>query len=163
MAIHHVAYGTRDIDGTIRFYDELMGFPLVHTEIDRAEHDQGVSQMRHLFFDTGNGQAIAFFDLDNCGERPDWKTDLSDSVGVPVWVNHCAFAATAEQQADVRARMDAAGIEPTMEVDHGWCQSLYFLDPNGILVELCRDTPGFTPDPAGARARLTASLSGGTA
>ena len=51
------------------------------------------------------------------------------------------------QQEAVRARMTAAGIEPAMEQDHGWCHSLYYLDPNGIMVELCRDTPGFTPDP----------------
>ncbi len=42
--------------------------------------------------------------------------------------------------------MDATGIAPLMEVDHGWCQSLYYLDPNGIMVELCRDTPGMPDD-----------------
>ena len=52
--------------------------------------------------------------------------------------------------------MTAAGIEPLMELDHGWCHSLYYLDPNGIMVELCRDTPGFAPDPEGARALLGA-------
>jgi len=26
--------------------------------------------------------------------------------------------------------------------------------PNGIMVEFCRDTPGFTPDPAAARDAL---------
>jgi hypothetical protein len=43
-----------------------------------------------------------------------------------------------------------------MDVDHGWCSSLYYVDPNGIMVELCRDTPGFVPDPAGAKRLLTA-------
>ena len=28
----------------------------------------------------------------------------------------------------------AAGIEPAMEQDHGWCHSLYYLDTNGIMV-----------------------------
>ena len=27
-----------------------------------------------------------------------------------------------------------------------WCHSLY-VDPNGIMVEMCRDTPGITPNP----------------
>ena len=92
------------------------------------------------------------------GEQPEWKTDLADSVGVPVWVNHCAFRATAEQQEEVRARMTAAGVAPLMEVDHGWCHSLYYVDPNGIMVELCRDTPGFSPNPPEAHRLLTADV-----
>ena len=53
--------------------------------------------------------------------------------------------------------MDAEGIEPLMEIDHGWCHSLYYLDPNGIMVEFCRDTPGIEADPEGARELLTAT------
>lgn len=154
MAIHHVAYSTRDLDATIHFYEDLMGFPLVHTEVQRVEHDAGVSTMQHVFFDAGDGEAIAFFTLDNVGEQPDWRTDLAESVGVPVWVNHCAFRATEEQQEAARARMAAEGIEPLMEVDHGWCHSLYYVDPNGIMVEFCRDTPGFEPDPVEAHRRV---------
>ena len=33
-----------------------------------------------------------------------------------------------------------------MDIDHDWCHSLYFVDPNGIMVELCRDTPGLPID-----------------
>ena len=72
----------------------------------------------------------------------------------PCGVNHCAFRATEEQQEVVKQRMAAEGVMPLMELDHDWCHSLYFVDPNGIMVELCRDTPGFTPDPVAARAVL---------
>lgn len=150
MAFHHVAYGTRDVEATRRFYEDLMGFALVHTEIVTV----GTSWFRHLFFDIGGGECIAFFELHEVGEQPDWTPELSSRVGVPVWVNHAAFDATVERQEEVRARMADAGIEPLMEQDHGWCHSLYFLDPNGIMVELCRDTPGFEPDPAEARRLL---------
>lgn len=146
MAFHHVAYATRDLEATTHFYEELMGFPLVHTEIAAF----GESWLRHVFYDTGGGECIAFFELHEVGEQPGWTTDVSDGVGLPVWVNHAAFAATAEQQTTVRARMDAAGIAPLMEQDHGWCHSLYYLDPNKVMVELCRDTPGITPDRAEA-------------
>ena len=50
----------------------------------------------------------------------------------------------------MRSRMEAEGIKPLMELDHGWCHSLYYGDPNGIMVELCRDTAGFRPDPVEA-------------
>lgn len=72
-------------------------------------------------------------------------------------MNHVAFRATEAKQNEVRARMDAAGVKALMDVDHGWCHSLYYLDPNGIMVELCRDTPGFQPDPQRARALLTST------
>lgn len=158
MPLHHVAYATRDVEATTHFYEDLMGFPLVHTEVQA--HGES-TWMRHIFFDIGpdadgNHEAIAFFAFEGVGELPDWKTDLSSSVGVPVWVNHCAFRATSELQEEVRARMTAAGIAPLMEVDHGWCHSLYYVDPNGIMVELCRDTPGFTPNPPEAHRLLTA-------
>ncbi len=43
-----------------------------------------------------------------------------------------------------------------MEIDHGWCYSLYYLDPNQVLVELCRDTTGMPVDEKEA-ARLLAT------
>jgi glyoxylase I family protein len=98
--------------------------------------------------------------FEGIGEQPDYKTDLAESVGVPVWVNHCAFDATEQMQADLKTRMSADSIEPLMELDHGWCHSLYYVDPNGIMVEFCRDNPGFEPDPAGALARLRQAVGG---
>lgn len=154
VGLHHVAYACRDIDATHHFYEDLMGFKLVHTEIEQLDAD---GYFRHMFYDLGDGTCIAFFDLHGVGERPDWSSAISKGNGLPVWVNHIAFNATEERQAEVRARMTAAGIEPLMEADHGWCHSLYYLDPNGIMVEFCRDTPGFEPDPHRARELLTAT------
>jgi glyoxylase I family protein len=150
---HHVAFACRDLDATTHFYEDLLGFPLVHTEVQSFGPD---SEMRHVFYDLGDGSAMAFFWVRNVGERPDWDPAVSTGNGLPVWVNHVAFSATVERQEEVRARMAGAGIEPLMEADHGWCHSVYFLDPNGIMVELCRDTPGFEPDPAEAHRLLHA-------
>ncbi len=146
MPFHHVAYATRDVEATTDFYERLMGFPLVHTVIQAS----GESWIRHVFYDTGGGECIAFFQFNAIGEQADYTTDVSDGVGLPLWVNHAAFSATQEQQEEVRARMTEAGVAPVMEKDHGWCHSLYYLDPNGIMVELCRDTPGFDIDPTEA-------------
>ena len=148
---HHVAYACRDIEETTRFY-EAIGMPLVHTE-SSASPTGGF--LRHVFFDTGDGSCLAFFDLHGVGEQPDWKSDVSTTNGLPIWVNHVAFRATKERQDDARARMDAAGVAPLMELDHDWCHSLYYVDPNGIMIEFCRDTPGFVPDPAAAHALLS--------
>lgn len=151
--IHHIAYACRDIEQTTAYY-EALGFPLVYTEVSPPGPNGGF--LRHIFFDTGDGSCLAFFDVHNVGEQPDWKSDISTGNGLPVWVNHIAFTATAERQADVRARMDAAGHKPLMDIDHGWCHSLYYVDPNGIMIEFCRDTPGFEADPEEAHRLLTA-------
>ena len=151
--VHHVAYACRDIDATVHFYEDLMGFPLVHTEIKRL--DDGF--FRHIFFDTGGGGAIAFFDVHGVGEAEGWRADISTGNGLPIWVNHIAFGADRDTQEAARARFEAAGIAPLMDIDHGWCHSLYYLDPNGIMVEFCRDTPGFEPDPERAHALLHAT------
>jgi len=149
--IHHVAYACRDVEATNHFYEELMGFPLVHTEVKRV----GAGYFRHVFYDTGAGGMLAFFDVHGVGEREDWSSGVSTGNGLPVWVNHIAFAADEATMEAARARMTAAGVTPLMEVDHGWCHSLYYEDPNGIMVEFCRDTPGFERDTEGARALLT--------
>jgi catechol 2,3-dioxygenase-like lactoylglutathione lyase family enzyme len=150
---HHVAYACRDIDATHRFYEELMGFRLVHTEV--VEKDGGF--FRHVFYDTGDGSCLAFFDLHGVGEKQGWSSAVSTGNGLPVWVNHVAFSATAERQTQVKERMTAAGVEPLMEIDHGWCHSLYYVDPNGIMVEFCRDTPGIEPDRERAKSLLHAT------
>lgn len=155
LGVHHVAYACRDIDETHHFYQDLLGLQLVHTEVS-APPTGGF--LRHTFYDLGDGSCIAFFDLHDVGEKEGWSSAISKGNGLPVWVNHIAFRATAEQQEAVRARMDADGVEPLMEIDHGWCQSLYYLDPNGIMVEMCRDTPGFEPDPEAAVARLHSTV-----
>lgn len=149
---HHVAYACKDLEATRHFYEDLLGFPLVHTEVQgRGDH-----YMRHIFFDLGGDACLAFFYLHGIGEPENYRTDISTGMDLPLWVNHCAFRADEARIAEVRAKMSAAGIEPAMEQDHGWCHSLYYKDPNGILVEFCRDTPGFEPDSTRARKMLTA-------
>lgn len=147
---HHVAYACRDLVATTAFY-EALGFPLVHTEVSGAPENF----LRHVFFDTGDGSCLAFFDVHGVGEQADWKSDISTGNGLPVWVNHVAFRSTVEHQQEVRARMETAGHAPLMELDHDWCQSLYYVDPNGIMIEFCRDTPGFVPDPDAAHRLLS--------
>ena len=149
---HHVAFACRDIQATVKFYEELMGFPLIHTELAGTPD----AYMRHIFFDLGDGSSLAFFDLHGLGEPAEIRTDISTGMGLPVWVNHVAFAADQARYDSVKQKMDEAKVEPIMEVDHDWCHSVYYPDPNGIMVEFCLDTPGFIPDKEKAKALLTA-------
>ena len=151
-ALHHLALVCKDVAATHRFYGELLGLELIYTE--RTDMRDGY--LRHFFYDLGDGSCIAFFDLHGVGEPDDFDPAISTGLGLPAWVNHVALRSTAERTAEVTARFAAAGIEPALVLDHGWCTSSYFKDPNGNLVELCVDDPGFTPDPAEAERLLLA-------
>jgi catechol 2,3-dioxygenase-like lactoylglutathione lyase family enzyme len=140
MAIHHIAFATRDVEATHRFYTEAMGFDLARVEAIPTENEGGWA--KHLFYDTGDGM-IAFWDLHDDG-LPDFDPALSTSQGLPVWINHLAFHA--EDEAAFQKALDrwlAFGID-VAEIDHGWCRSIYATDPNGTLVEWCMDTAELT-------------------
>ncbi len=38
------------------------------------------------------------------------------------------------------------GVDVTPVVDHEWCRSIYFRDPNGLLLEYCATTRAFTEE-----------------
>ncbi|MFW6192565.1 MAG: ring-cleaving dioxygenase [Gemmatimonadota bacterium] len=62
-------------------------------------------------------------------------------------VHHVAFRARdEEQQAELRSRVDAAGLGPTPVIDRHWFRSVYFREPGGVLFEIATDGPGFTVD-----------------
>ncbi len=50
---------------------------------------------------------------------------------------------------ELEARRDdlaKKGIEVTPVVDHEWCRSIYFNDPNGLLLEYCTTVREFNED-----------------
>jgi glyoxalase family protein len=62
-------------------------------------------------------------------------------------VHHLAWRVDDEaHQAQVRARIVAAGTEPTPVIDRFWFKSVYFREPGGVLFELATDGPGFAVD-----------------
>jgi catechol 2,3-dioxygenase-like lactoylglutathione lyase family enzyme len=144
MGVHHIALATRDLEATHRFYTELMGFTLVKTVVGPTDNPGGWA--RHVFYDTGGGGMIAFWDLhdDKLGDFP---TAISTGIGLPAWVNHLAFDATVEDLDACRDRWLAGGLD-VVEVDHGFCRSIYTDDPNGTLVEWCADVRALTPEEA---------------
>ena len=89
MAFHHVALATPDIEATHRFYTEAMGFHLVKAVV--APTPEG-GWAKHVFYDTGGGGMIAFWDL-HVEALPTVRGAISRDLGLPEWVNHLAFDA----------------------------------------------------------------------
>ena len=130
--IHHLAFGTKCSKYTYEFYADKLGMPLVRTE----NHRQKDGYFKHYFFDMGRDQYMAFFEIHNVGENDEYRTDVSTGLGMPVWVNHVAFDVGSKENLDImQKRCEDNGVGPLRSVDHGWCQSIYMVDPNMIMVE----------------------------
>ncbi|MBV9820675.1 MAG: VOC family protein [Actinobacteria bacterium] len=123
--IHHAALICSDPEATIRFYQDLLGFPLI--ELVENRDYPGSS---HFFFDLGNSTLLGFFDFPGLGLQPG-----EEALGT---VQHIAISVEPGRHAELRDKLDAAGI-PYGGPDHGIEESLYFRDPDGIQIELLAD------------------------
>jgi catechol 2,3-dioxygenase-like lactoylglutathione lyase family enzyme len=139
MAVHHIAFATRDLEATHRFYTEAMGFRLAKVEANVVPTATG-GWARHVFYDTGGDGMFAVWDIHDDEIGDDFPTAISTGVGLPPWVNHLAF--TARDDAELRVARDrwlSCGYD-VVEIDHGWCRSIYVEDPGGTTVEWCLST-----------------------
>jgi len=142
MAFHHVAFATNDLVATHAFYTEAMGFNVV--KVVAAPTPSGQGWAKHVFYDTGNGEMIAFWDIHD-PTIPKAETAISTALGLPEWVNHLAFDAAVDDLPAIRERWLRTGHD-VVQVDHGFCISAYANDPNGILVEFCADSRPLNAD-----------------
>lgn len=152
MGFHHLAFATNDLDATHRFYTDVLGFRLV--KVVASDTPDG-GWAKHVFYDTGDGDCIAFWDLHD-PTIPAFNASISEGLGLPAWVNHVAFRAADDADLDARKADLLAKGQVLVEVDHGFCRSIYLNDPNKILVEFCADTGGLTEADAQEAARLLA-------
>lgn len=135
QGLHHFAYRCRDCEETRRFYEDLLGLPLVH--VIKSDHVPSTGEhcpYVHVFFRMTDGSYIAFFDLgDDVKPAP--------SPNTPSWVNHLALrVGSREELLAAKARLEAAGVEVVGVTDHHIIESIYFFDPNGIRLELTTPT-----------------------
>ena len=67
-------------------------------------------------------------------------------VGGAGTVHHIAWASPTEEQEAWRARVAAAGMQPTPVIDRFYFKSVYFREPSGVLFEIATLGPGFSAD-----------------
>jgi catechol 2,3-dioxygenase-like lactoylglutathione lyase family enzyme len=132
----HIGLSTRDLDSTRYFYENVLGFPVVRCDILKMTEG---GQIRHIFFDTGRDQLIAFMEPQEVPGIPeDYDAGINAGLGVPGSFYHFAFEAGSVATLEAkRQELLARGVPVTDIVDHEWAQSIYFHDPNGISLEYC--------------------------
>ena len=123
--INHLAFITDDMEKTIRFYRDLLGMELTLG----IGHDG----YRHYFFKTANNY-IAFFAYE--GARAMEKKSHGAPSTAPLRFDHLSISVNSKTDLfALKDRLDAAGIEVSGAVDHGFGWSIYFFDNNNIPLE----------------------------
>lgn len=159
--INHVALVCRDMARTVDFYTNVLGMKLVKT----LEIPGGA---QHFFFDCGNGDTVAFFwfpdapeaapGIAAAGEMPGGG-DIASAHGS---MNHLAFDVPADKFDAYVEKLKAKGVEMGPVLNHDdsertvaadvhdgvFVRSVYFRDPDGILLEFAAWTKEFGPDDA---------------
>jgi catechol 2,3-dioxygenase-like lactoylglutathione lyase family enzyme len=144
--LHHLALVVKDMDRTIDFYNRILGMPLIKT-ID-IPGGRGL----HFFFDVGNGASLAFFWFPDAPEAAPGIAAPPYPKGVSAHgsMHHVAFQVPAEKLQDYRDILVAEGVDVTetwyhndpldditvVETPTSFLGSIYFQDPDGIIMEL---------------------------
>jgi glyoxylase I family protein len=150
----HIGLSTLDLDKTREFYEGVLGFKPVIADTIKIKEG---GRIRHIFFDTGRDQLIAFMEPHGVPGVPiEYDAGINRGLGVPASFYHFAFEAGSEAAlADKRDELRAKGVEVTDIVDHEWAKSIYFKDPNGLSLEYCCVLRNFTKDDATMQERCT--------
>ena len=123
--VHHLALLSSDVEATIRFYQDVLEFPL--TELFENRDYQGST---HFFFDIGHGNLLAFFDFPGL--------DLGPYAEVLGGLHHLAISVEPERWEHLRRKLAEAGVA-TQEMSGS---SIYFSGPDGERLELIKDPLG---------------------
>ncbi len=130
LGVHHSAFRCRDAEETRKFYEEVLGLPLkAALTFDKDPGGQDRPYM-HLFFEMADGNYIAFFDLPHTVKEDRFKIrdgmeEYHVAMEVSNWDDLLAF----------KSRLEAHGVPVYGPIDHHFCHSIYFYDPNGINLE----------------------------
>jgi glyoxalase family protein len=118
----------RDLDSTGGFLQRVLGFQFIGAENGWQRY--GVE----------GGGSGRYLDVQAAPEsrRGAW------GIGS---IHHLAWRVDdGAHQLELRQQIDDAGRRPTPVIDRFWFESVYFLEPGGVLFELATDGPGFAVD-----------------
>jgi len=133
--LHHTARVVRDQEATRKFYEDVLGMPLVVTWTEVGEFAEVPNEKVnycHTFYALADGGALAFFQFAKPEIYEMYKAHVESGF------NHIALAVSREAQDELQARMEAAGYSVRV-IDHGYCRSIYTSDPDQLTLEFASD------------------------
>jgi catechol 2,3-dioxygenase-like lactoylglutathione lyase family enzyme len=159
---HHMAFVTNNMEETVKFYNGVLGFPVVVTlQLPNPDPFPGavpgnLGGSRHYFFRISESDTVAFFEFKD--------TELHADNSLVGAGNHLAMVVPSEGELqNAKKVLELAGVKIKSELDHGFCHSIYFEDPvNQIALEFatwqhpCDVAQPFLQDPDPVPAALAA-------
>jgi catechol 2,3-dioxygenase-like lactoylglutathione lyase family enzyme len=118
--LDHFGIEVADLDRAERFYTQVLGLTVVAHLGDQTLLECG-------------DQNLALFQATPTAFSPDQRRDR---INHPLGRGHYAFRVSRADFATARDRLDAAGVECAAPIDWGDHDCLYFLDPDGNLLEV---------------------------
>jgi catechol 2,3-dioxygenase-like lactoylglutathione lyase family enzyme len=119
--LDHFGIEVRELGVAERFYTEVLGLAVVA----RLGGDQ-------ILMDCG-GQNLALFEV----KRPRLSgEERARRISNPLGQGHHAFLVDREDFLSAAERLEQAGVETARPIDWGDHDCLYFLDPDGNLLEV---------------------------
>ena len=154
--LHHHAYVVKDQEQNRRFFEDLLGIPLVATWCEQHFNPWVKRDVAfcHTFYGLGDGGALAFFSFADDEVYRKTQSEKPAEIGS---FDHIAFKVDDATYDELIARLQTAN-EPVRETDHGYCRSMYCTSPDGLVVEFTVDAPNVAEIDARRRADAHAEL-----
>jgi catechol 2,3-dioxygenase-like lactoylglutathione lyase family enzyme len=137
--LHHHAFVVRDHETNRRFFEDLLGIPLVATWCEKSFSSELNKEIEfcHTFFGMADGSSLAFFQFADPEMYELTQAERPAKIGR---YDHIAFKAEPETYDELKRRLERAG-EKFRETNHGYCKSIYTNSPDGLIVEFTCDPP----------------------
>jgi catechol 2,3-dioxygenase-like lactoylglutathione lyase family enzyme len=130
QGVHHITLVGADRQTSIDFWEGVLGMPFVFEQPNLDNEAES-----HLYFDPGDGRLITVFtDEGRATDRPRVET-IRDGKEAG-HVHHLAFALSQATFRQAVQRLEERGIRHSGVKDRGFMDSIYFEEPNGLLIEL---------------------------
>lgn len=142
--IHHISAITSDVARANQFYGAALGLTLIKKSINQDD-----PRIPHHFWASYDGHRVAphsswtLFGYPARGHRAQGGTGQT---------HHVAFRVKDEAEQLVwREALVGQGVDVSPVMERSYFKSIYFHDPDGLLLELATDGPGFSVDEDPAR------------
>jgi len=155
QGIHHITGITADLEEAGEFYEAALGLKLVKKTLNQDD-----AETKHYFWAHYDGREVGPHSALTLFGWPGSRHRTRPGAGQ---THHIAFrAASEEEQSEWREHLLGMGIPVSPVMDRKYFRSIYFQAPDGLLLEIATDGPGFAvdeaPDALGARLQLPAWL-----
>jgi glyoxalase family protein len=137
LGLHHITLVCKDAQRTVDFYTKTLGLRFIKKTVNFDAPDS-----YHLYFgdDVGSpGSAVTFFEWPEAprghwgiGGTHHFALAVSDDGGLLKW----------------KRRLTDLGLPVTGPLDRHYFKSIYFQDPDGVILEIATNGPGWTIDEA---------------